>query len=210
MISGLCLRADGRSAGRSPRTAVAVPRARRGLLEWYLETGEWRERAGGYAIQGRGAALVAAIEGDYLNVVGLPVAVLLDLEPDLPRGIRATLGCRAASRGASTGRGALAGGPTSQSQLPGPAGDRLPGPQLSWLLIFVKWLLVIPHCFALILLGLIGARGREIISWFTVLFTSGYRRGIFNYMMGDPLLPQGGDVSVCVTDEYPTFAPEDD
>jgi septum formation protein len=50
-----------------------------GYLDWYLATGEWRDRAGGYAIQGRGAALVTRIEGDYLNVVGLPVAALLDL-----------------------------------------------------------------------------------------------------------------------------------
>jgi septum formation protein len=42
---------------------------------------EWRERAGGYAIQGRGAALVRRIDGDYLNVVGLPVASLLELAP---------------------------------------------------------------------------------------------------------------------------------
>ncbi len=49
----------------------------------YVATGEWRERAGGYAIQGRGAALVAAIDGDYTNVVGLPVATLLDSAPEL-------------------------------------------------------------------------------------------------------------------------------
>jgi septum formation protein len=52
-------------------------------IDWYVATGEWRERAGGYAIQGRGAALVREIRGDYLNVVGLPVAALLDLAPDL-------------------------------------------------------------------------------------------------------------------------------
>jgi septum formation protein len=49
------------------------------LLDWYLASGEWRERAGGYAIQGRGAAFVRAIDGDYFNVVGLPVAAMLDL-----------------------------------------------------------------------------------------------------------------------------------
>lgn len=49
------------------------------LLDWYVATGEWRGRAGGYAIQGKGAALVREIRGDYLNVVGLPAAALLDL-----------------------------------------------------------------------------------------------------------------------------------
>ncbi len=53
------------------------------LLDWYVSTGEWEGRAGGYAIQGRGAALVAGIEGDYLNVVGLPLARLLELWPAL-------------------------------------------------------------------------------------------------------------------------------
>ena len=47
-------------------------------IEWYVGEGEWRGRAGGYAVQGRGAALVTAIAGDYTNVVGLPVAVLVD------------------------------------------------------------------------------------------------------------------------------------
>jgi septum formation protein len=55
------------------------------LLAWYLASGEWRERAGGYAIQGRGAALVDSIAGDYFNVVGLPVALLARMAPDLLR-----------------------------------------------------------------------------------------------------------------------------
>jgi len=50
----------------------------------YVGTGEWQGRAGGYAIQGRGAALVRGITGDYLNVVGLPLARLLDLLPGAP------------------------------------------------------------------------------------------------------------------------------
>jgi septum formation protein len=52
-------------------------------LAWYLATGEWRDRAGAYAIQGRGSALVAGIDGDFWNVVGLPVPNLLRLAPDL-------------------------------------------------------------------------------------------------------------------------------
>ena len=52
-------------------------------VAWYLATGEWRDRAGAYAIQGRGSALVEAIEGDFWNVVGLPVPELLRLAPGL-------------------------------------------------------------------------------------------------------------------------------
>ena len=52
-------------------------------VEWYLRSREWEGRAGGYAIQGHGAALITGIRGDYLNVVGLPLARLLALHPDL-------------------------------------------------------------------------------------------------------------------------------
>ena len=77
--------------GGEERSDVAVTEVRfRELddadLDWYLATGEWRDRAGGYAIQGRGAALVESIDGDYWNVVGLPVPLLLRLMPDLLRG----------------------------------------------------------------------------------------------------------------------------
>ena len=85
VMSGIALR-----RGREESSDVEVTRVRfraldAGLLRWYLDTGEWRERAGGYAIQGRGAALVERIEGDYWNVVGLPVLKLLALAPDLVR-----------------------------------------------------------------------------------------------------------------------------
>jgi septum formation protein len=48
------------------------------LLERYLGSQEWEGRAGGYAIQGLGAGFVREIHGDYLNVVGFPVAAFLD------------------------------------------------------------------------------------------------------------------------------------
>ncbi len=65
------------------RTAVRFRSLDRRALQWYAASGEWEGRAGGYAIQGRGAALVDRVQGDYLNVVGLPLARLLDLRPEL-------------------------------------------------------------------------------------------------------------------------------
>jgi nucleoside triphosphate pyrophosphatase len=53
------------------------------LIDSYLASGEWRGRAGGYAVQGLGSALVAGIEGDVSNVIGLPVGLLLRLAPEL-------------------------------------------------------------------------------------------------------------------------------
>ncbi len=64
-------------------THVTFRELDRKLIDWYIGTGEWRERAGSYAIQGRGAALVEKIDGDYLNVVGLPLALLLETVPGL-------------------------------------------------------------------------------------------------------------------------------
>jgi len=53
------------------------------MLAWYLGRGEWQGRAGAYAIQGSGGALVARVEGDFTTVVGLPVAALVGLLEDL-------------------------------------------------------------------------------------------------------------------------------
>jgi septum formation protein len=86
VIGGICVIADAGVKTAAASTVVEFRTLGDELVEWYLACGEWRERAGGYAIQGRGAALVAGIEGDYLNVVGLPVAKLLELAPWLPAG----------------------------------------------------------------------------------------------------------------------------
>jgi septum formation protein len=84
VISGVCLIGGERGTrSAAAQTIVAFRPLDERVLEWYLQSEEWRERAGGYAIQGRGAALVAAIEGDYFNVVGLPVPTLLELAPGL-------------------------------------------------------------------------------------------------------------------------------
>ncbi len=49
----------------------------------YLRSGEWRDRAGAYAIQGLGSTLIERVRGDFSNVVGLPVRLLLELAPEL-------------------------------------------------------------------------------------------------------------------------------
>jgi septum formation protein len=77
--SGICLRAAGVTHTRLASTEVTFRSLRDGDIAWYVATGEWRGRAGGYAVQGKGAALVMRIAGDYSNVVGLPVAALMDL-----------------------------------------------------------------------------------------------------------------------------------
>ncbi len=79
VVSGLCLRTKAWEELHSETTAVAFrPLAARDIAA-YLSTGEWESRAGAYAIQGVGASLVERIEGDYLNVVGLPAALLIRL-----------------------------------------------------------------------------------------------------------------------------------
>ncbi|MGO9903186.1 MAG: Maf family protein [Solirubrobacteraceae bacterium] len=83
VISGVCAIEAGRDRSAVASTAVSFRAFADAELEWYLDSEEWRGRAGGYAIQGRGGALVAGIDGDYLNVVGLPVPTLLDLIPGL-------------------------------------------------------------------------------------------------------------------------------
>jgi septum formation protein len=83
VTSGVCVAEAGRARTAAATTLVEFRQLTDALIEWYVEGGEWRGRAGGYAIQGRGAALIAGIDGDYWNVVGLPVATLLELLPGL-------------------------------------------------------------------------------------------------------------------------------
>jgi septum formation protein len=79
VVSALCLLGPGLELVDHGRTDVTFRGISDQLLEGYLASGEWRGRAGAYAIQGLGGRLVERIEGDYLNVVGLPGALLISL-----------------------------------------------------------------------------------------------------------------------------------
>ena len=79
VVSGLCLRTLGWEEARTETTRVEFRPLTPRDLAAYVASGEWEGRAGGYAIQERGAALVRRIEGDFLNVVGLPAALLVEL-----------------------------------------------------------------------------------------------------------------------------------
>ncbi len=77
--SGLCLLGPGFETLHDELTTVVFRRLSDGDIARYVASGEWRGRAGGYAIQGLGGRFVARIEGDYLNVVGLPGALLVEV-----------------------------------------------------------------------------------------------------------------------------------
>jgi septum formation protein len=79
VVSGLCLRTGDWEELREETTYVTFRRLARREVARYVTAGEWEGRAGGYAVQGLGASLVERIDGDYLNVVGLPVATLVSV-----------------------------------------------------------------------------------------------------------------------------------
>jgi septum formation protein len=90
VLSGVALLRSGDGAEpalttTTVRTEVTFRELDSTLMDWYVATGEWRGRSGGYAIQGAGAALVRRVEGEVENVVGLPLATLLDIYPELLR-----------------------------------------------------------------------------------------------------------------------------
>jgi septum formation protein len=85
VISGLALLLPGEERTALARTAVTFRSLEPEELDRYVATGEWRERSGGYAIQRAGATLVRDVEGEIENVVGLPLASLIRLYPELMR-----------------------------------------------------------------------------------------------------------------------------
>jgi septum formation protein len=79
VVSGLCLVTPGWEVLEHEETRVSFRELTPREIAVHMAHGEWEGRAGAYAIQGRGAALVERIEGDYLNIVGLPAALLVRL-----------------------------------------------------------------------------------------------------------------------------------
>ncbi len=85
VVSGLALLGpeDDRVRTGTVETRVTFRPLEVSEIDAYVATGEWRGRAGGYAIQGVGASLVERVEGDISNVIGLPIGLLLSLAPEL-------------------------------------------------------------------------------------------------------------------------------
>ncbi len=79
VVSGLCLLTSAWEVVEHEETRVTFRELTPRDVAGYVAAGEWEGRAGAYAIQGLGASLVERIEGDYLNVVGLPAALLVRL-----------------------------------------------------------------------------------------------------------------------------------
>ena len=74
VISSVCvLGPSGKFNQRSVATRVLFKRLHVNEIEFYITTGEWRDKAGGYSIQGQGARFIRSINGSYSNIVGLPL-----------------------------------------------------------------------------------------------------------------------------------------
>ena len=79
VCTGLVLMSHSRTLTHWEETAVTFYPLSREMIDWYLSTGEPMDKAGSYGIQGKGALLVQRVEGDFYNVVGLPLAPLARL-----------------------------------------------------------------------------------------------------------------------------------
>ena len=86
VCTGVAVAYKGETRSFVQQTRVTFHELSDSLIDWYVATGEPMDKAGAYGIQGKGALLVEGIEGDYFNVVGLPVAALyrLLLEMQVP------------------------------------------------------------------------------------------------------------------------------
>ena len=82
VLTGIAVVAGDRTATRVERTHVWVAELSSDDIAWYVASGEPRDKAGAYAIQGLAARFIPRIEGSYSNVVGLPVAAVWEMLQD--------------------------------------------------------------------------------------------------------------------------------
>jgi len=83
VLTAVALATPGREPTvRIERTRVWFAELSEGDIDWYIATGEHRDKAGAYAIQGRASRFIPRIEGSYSNVVGLPVATVVEMLKD--------------------------------------------------------------------------------------------------------------------------------
>lgn len=81
VLTGVAVRAPGEMHLKLVTSTVAFRRLTESDIGWYLESEEWRGKAGGYAAQGRAAAFIRFLSGSYSNVVGLPLCETAGLLP---------------------------------------------------------------------------------------------------------------------------------
>jgi len=81
VLTGFAVRNLGKGVGdqEAVQTAVKVKNLSQVEIEWYIQTGEPFDKAGGYAIQGIGSFMIESIRGSYTNVVGLPLCELMQM-----------------------------------------------------------------------------------------------------------------------------------
>jgi len=86
VLTGVCLRRGARALVRVETTQVCFAPLTPGEIAAYVASGEPRDKAGAYAIQGRAARYISRIEGSYSNVVGLPLAAVWEMWTELTEG----------------------------------------------------------------------------------------------------------------------------
>jgi len=86
VLTGVSLRRGAYEVGRVETTSVVFRPLTDEEIAWYVASGEGRDKAGGYAIQGLGSRFIPRIEGSYSNVVGLPIACVAELLPEIQQG----------------------------------------------------------------------------------------------------------------------------
>jgi septum formation protein len=79
VMTGVSLRCGAYEVGRVEITEVDFVRLTEDDIAWYVKSGEGRDKAGAYAIQGLASRFIPRIEGSYSNVVGLPIACVVEL-----------------------------------------------------------------------------------------------------------------------------------